>query len=218
MKYIYGGRYFNRKVDVLDEAQRILKRGGLREVEKGDDKLFLIDLFNEHPKFLGTLTDNCNISIEEHKNSWGKSRCFFINGDPTSYKKCGLNKSKNISTEIKKAYRLEVLDQIRKFRKGQFSNKRYLKCPVLNINFSKKTCIVDHHIISFDELVFNFLAEKGMKLSEVSVEKNPQDSYYFSNRDLAKDWKDYHKNNCTLRCTHRAGNLSLKKGKRLVFY
>jgi len=22
MKYIYGGRYFNRKVDVLDEAQR----------------------------------------------------------------------------------------------------------------------------------------------------------------------------------------------------
>ena len=109
-------------------------------------------------------------------------------------------------TNLKRAFRCEIKDQISDFKK----NKGFPGCEV-------------HHEPYFCELVSNFLYEYCINEGEIALEQKGC-NIYFVDRDLANLWKNYHEKNAVLfaitpeehRLIHNL-NISLLDAQSIVY-
>jgi hypothetical protein len=230
MKYIINGKNFESKKKITEYFASILNS---REVSKPlNDSDFkdvseLLKYHIEYGKKVGAGIES--ISIEYHRddltNKLAKYPHFQINRvdgsvvDFSYHKTIGyINSGKTVGSEnsidVKKAMRFIVKSQINEFRDKIFSKKTYLRCPILDINFSKKTCHIDHTPpLSFDVLVFNFLKENNINFNDIELLDINGIFSTFKCAELKNKWFEYHKTNAILRGTHSAGNLSQKREK-----
>ena len=230
MGYIINGKNFKSKKNITEHFATILNNGGISKSLNEKDFKDVSELLKHHIEYNEKVGAGIeSISIEFHKdnltNNFAKYPHFQINRvdgtaiDFSYHKTIGyINSGKTIGSEksidVKKAMRFIVKSQINEFRDKIFLKKTYLMCPILGINFSKKTCNIDHAPpITFDVLVFNFMKENNLKFDDIELFAITGIFSTFKCDELKNKWFEYHKLNAILRGTHGAGNLSQKREK-----
>ena len=224
MKYQINGKPFKNKSQITEHFRNILKRNDNQTLNQEDtnDVLDLLTYHKEYDEKVGSgidhvrveyhiddlydrpakyphfelyRTDGTNIDFSFHKTiSWIKNQKSLDNQH---------------AKDVKTAMRYIVKDQIKRFRDKLFEKKKYHKCPIININYSKATSHIDHEPpLTFDAMVHNFLTEKKLKFKDIELIDITGIYSTFKDTELRKEWYKYHKDNAILRGTHRAGNLS----------
>lgn len=117
--------------------------------------------------------------------------------------------------EAKAAMRLEIRNQIERYRESVFARRDETRCPIGGDTITKATCHVDHASPTFTELVRGFLTIEGKALRDVAVLPTTDGSTttIMADRDLAARWSEYHRAHATLRTVSRAANLSTLRRK-----
>lgn len=227
-KYIINNKEFKTKNEITEHFRGIMYSYDVKTPLIDDDFYDVCDLLKYHDEYdekIGVGIES--ITIEYHNdlltNKKAKFPHYQINRiDGTyidfSFIKCisYINSPKTIENkyigDVKKTMRFLVKHQIDEFRETCFSNKTYLKCPILGINFSKKTCHIDHEPPkTFDVLVFEFLKENGINFKDIELVEINGIFSTFKDKELKNKWVNYHNENAILRATHQAGNLSQKR-------
>jgi hypothetical protein len=138
-----------------------------------------------------------------------------------SYRNCVSNIGKNgykskKRDDVLKSLRFVVRPQIDEFRTKTFDKKEYLICEILGINFSKKTCHIDHKPPkSFANIVENFLQKYELSIED--IETSPVDNIYdtISDENIRSNWFEYHKQYAELRAIHKTANMAQKKSPKI---
>jgi hypothetical protein len=231
MSYKIGKKEFKTKTTITNYFSFILKN--VKENTKLDgqyltDVLGLLEYHTERDEKIGCGVDY--IKVEKHTdliNGFKSKTCHFhiYRKDGTdidfSYKNCVNNIGKNgykskKRDDVLKSLRFVVRPQIDEFRTKAFGKKEYLLCEVLGVNFSKKTCHIDHKPPrSFINIVDNFLEK--YKLNIEDIETIPVDNIYDTILDdeIRDNWFEYHKQHAELRAIHKTANLSQKKSEKI---
>jgi hypothetical protein len=228
VKYLINGKQFKTKIDITEHFRSILYSNEISIPIKGECFNDVCDLLKHHIEYdekIGVGVES--ITIEYHKdlltNKTAKHPHFQINRlDGTSidfsFVKCigyiNTSKSTNLKHigDVKQAMRFIIKQQINEFRNDCFNTKKYLVCPILNINFSIKTCHIDHAPPkTFDVLVFDFLSMNNLNFNDIELLDINGIFSTFKNTELRDKWYQYHKENAIIRATHKAGNLSQKR-------
>lgn len=229
MACILNNKTFKTKEKLSNYISYILNNAKINSLLEGEYKEDIIILINYHPEASNKIGAGIKeIRVERHTdkvtNKYPHFHIYRVDGtnEDFSYKKC----IRNIGTptrrnripgnliDIKNAARYEVRDFVYEFKLKAFGIKRYLKCPILNINTSRKTCHVDHiSPLTFDQLLFNFINKYNIDMNEIKVKNKDGIIRELEDRDLAEMWINYHNTNAQLRVLHKAANLAQKKAK-----
>lgn len=229
MKYKINGRKFNSKKQIIEYFRKILYRneGKILDQEDTDDVLELLTYHKDYEKKVGSGIDY--IKVEYHIDNLYKVKVRHPHFE--LYRTDGTNIDfsfiKTISwiknqksldnqhiKDVKASMRFVIKDQIKNFKDKLFQNKKYHKCPILNINYSKATSHIDHEPpLSFDRMIYNFLTEKNLKFKDIELVDVNGIYTTLSDKKLRNEWYNYHKDNACLRGTHRAGNMSQSREK-----
>lgn len=231
MSYKIGKKEFKTKTTITNYFSFILKsvkEGSILEGQYLTDVLGLLEYHTEKEDKIG-----CGINyikVEKHTdiiNGFKSKTCHFhiyrVDGTNIdfSYKNCVNNigkygyKSKK-RDDVMKSLRFVVRPQIDSFRTEAFGKKQYLTCEVLGVNFSKKTCHIDHKPPkSFINIVDNFLNDYNLNIEAIEI--IAVDNIYDTIKDeiIREDWFNYHLKNAELRAIHKTANLSQKKSHRI---
>lgn len=227
MKYQIGNKNFKTKTTITDYFSFILKTNKESTKLTGQQLEDVINLLNFHTEKddkigcgIDYITTERHVDVINRFKS--KTQHFHIyRTDGTdvdfSYKNCVNNIGKNgyVSKkrdDVLKALRFDVRPQIDEFRTNIFGNKTYLKCEVLGVNFSKKTCHIDHiPPKTFTNIVSNFLEFYNLKIEDIEIE--PVDAIYdtLKNKEVKDNWISYHMKHAELRAIHKTANLAQKK-------
>lgn len=153
-----------------------------------------------------------------------RNRHFYIlreDGSSTDFSYYKALSTRSHTTDVKKALRDSVRDQAVSFKEEYFKNNAkgaYCICEETGLKVTKKTSHLDHYPKQFDELVADWLKDKGLKLADIELtpsrDNDVQD--YLKDEALAKDFYDYHKENAKYRVVLSAVNMQRKKAKRTV--
>lgn len=229
--YKIGKKEFKTKTTITNYFSFILKNVKENTVLEGQyfiDVLALLEYHTERDEKIGCGVDY--IKVEKHTdliNGFKSSTSHFhiYRKDKTnidfSYRNCVNNIGKDGYKSKKrdgvlKSFRFVIRPQIDEFRTNAFGKKAYLLCEVLGVNFSKKTCHIDHKPPkSFINIVENFLEK--YKLNIEDIETLPVDNIYDTilNEGIRGNWFEYHKQHAELRAIHKTANLSQKKSPKI---
>lgn len=225
MGYTINKKEYKSKSKVKDYFQKILKTnkvGNKLPKAKFEDVLALLKYHTDAENKIG-----CGVKYITTKHPEGMLTEFMqrdvhfniIRVDGTeedfSYNNCINNLGKGFSEESRfkeykmKALRLVIKPQIDYFRNKMFGNKTYLKCPLLHLNFSKKTCHIDHEPPNtFVDILISFLKKENIKLSDIKIYKVNNYIYLLEDKILSEKWYGFHKNNAKLRAIHKTANMA----------
>lgn len=223
MKYKIGKKEFNTKAEIKDFYQPILKKnkvGSKLSKSKFEQVLELLKFHTEADEKIGVGIKY--ITTERHfdilTGFMARDAHFHIyRKDGTdvdfSYNNCinniGSGYKGKESESIMKSLRIAVKYYIDEFRNKCFGKKRYLKCEVLGVNFSKRTCHIDHKAPhTFSELVVGFLKQNNIKLSDLKTKKVNNFVHIIADDNLREAWVKYHNDNANLRAIHMTANMS----------
>jgi hypothetical protein len=231
MSYKIGKKEFKTKTTIKNYFSFILKNTKEGTVLSGsylEDVLGLLEYHTERDEKIGCGVDF--IRIERHtdiingfKSNTSHFHIYRKDGSNIdfSYKNCVNNigkdgyKSKK-RDDIMKSFRFVIRPQIDMFRTKAFGRKQYLKCEVLGVNFSKKTCHIDHiPPKTFVNIVDNFLDFYNLKIED--IELVPVDNIYDTilDEDIRNNWYNYHLKHAELRAIHKTANLSQGRSKKI---
>ena len=220
MGYKIGDMYFKTKKECDRYASHILHTTELYTVIKGNDRVWLMQLFQHHPDSHTKLNEVDMINVIP--DQWG-CRCFNIvykdnTTDPISKNVCikamnnKLITQQNDSYDIYGAFRGAISDQILSFRNEMFSRHHDIICPITHIILHNDSDThVDHHFMekTFQQIVFNFLRSLNMTLKDVLISKHNGNVRFTTTLDepLCSRWGEYHRSNAKLRLLHKSANL-----------
>lgn len=231
MSYKIGKKEFKTKTTITNYFSFVLKNTKPDTTLSGaylEDVLGLLEYHTERDEKVGCGVKS--IKVERHTdvvNGYKSNTSHFhiYREDGTnidfSYKNCVNNIGKNgykskKRDDVMKSLRFVVKPQVNDFRTKTFGKKEYLKCEILGVNFSKKTCHIDHKPPkSFINIVENFIELYNLKIEE--IETIPVDNIYdtISDETIRNNWWEYHLKHAELRAIHKTANLSQKKAEKI---
>lgn len=231
MGYKIGNKEFKTKTTITNYFSYILKNvkeGTILDGQYLKDVLGLLEYHTERDEKIGCGVDF--IRIERHvdiiNGFKSKTSHFHIyRKDGTnvdfSYRNCINNigksgKKSRKREDVLKSFRFVVRPQIDEFRTKVFGKKTYLNCEVLGINFSKKTCHIDHKPPkSFINIFENFLEFYNFDYN--NIELIPVDGIYDTIKDekIRNDWYEYHLQHAELRAIHKSANMAQKRAEKI---
>lgn len=182
------------------KCKEILNSYNLSEKVNKKDKLFLIDVFKNHPNWeekrgLG------GKSIIVNRDSFGH-RCFYIKRidnsiESISYHSAIRGESKSNIDIIKTACRNTIHSEIVSFSKNNVVLNK-TKCVISGEILTKENINIDHYDLTFIEMFNIWFSNK--KESEVinKIEKVGQ-IYQFKDLIFAEEFIKFHNDNCKLR-------------------
>lgn len=163
-----------------------------RAADKGLDKVVRVKLNSNKDGYVALLSDYTEI--------------------PFSKKYVGRKKTINSvhfkEKNVREAFRNEVLDQTRKVRFHAGYGGRGAEMHVGHVGNNE-----------FKALCDKFLSNKGLSISNISVEKRKQrshhkyDCWYFTNTELANSWSQFHQENAEMVMQTSHENLTRKRQK-----
>jgi hypothetical protein len=230
ISFTIDGILYRSKKELETKIRRLLDENIGKKITNDVDHQFIAALLMRHPdakKMIGNGIGSFTVRPYEG------SRCFFhtrSDGTETSfsYISCIKSKCKHdectsslrcLRKDIETAFRHEIQDQIDEYRQKETCPKW---CPLCHeeINMSH----IDHDPIPFITLCNDFINQfssldvfviKGHGSDESRIDspyaKTNLHSLWIENRDIAKQWKEYHKQHCHLRFICKSCNLRLPK-------
>lgn len=108
----------------------------------------------------------------------------------------------SVKEDISNAARYEISDQIHSYHDRGECNL----CDICGKIMIRGNKLHVDHIIPFEKIFLDFLESSKITYSNISV-KDIGVETEFNDRDFAHNWKEFHKNNATLRIVHKECNL-----------
>lgn len=184
-----------------------------------NDYTFLIDVFRKHSEWEEKSKDGVQLITIFLAKPYN-TRCFKIVGY-TGYETDisyihAVDGSKSKLSDVKSSMRSAVRSEIEKFKSTlDFSN---LYCPISKEKLHSKNTHIDHYDFTFDELSTIFISNYGVEnlFSLVNKEHVANETEVrFLDKELIKEFIDFHNKNTNLRAVSINANLSiLRKGNK----
>jgi hypothetical protein len=203
----------NTQKEVSDKIRNIVKSLGDNEPVDEINTKFLIKVLSHHHDF----EKKCGVGIKHLEirtnSSWnGPSKgIWIIRNDDTEEDISWVTALKpdgrpSIKEDISNAARYEISSQIHDYH----DNGDCSICELCKNDMSRYNILHVDHIKKFEDLFLDFLTIKNITYSDIQI-KDLGVKSEFKDRDLAKEWFDFHKQNATLRLVHKKCNLERKK-------
>ena len=208
-----GQLKFKYKKDVTAHYKKILNSYDFKESLDEDDFNNVLNLLKIHPNAQGKIGIGIEkIIVDETRY---KTKCFnAIKADSSceifSYLKC-INGSLSLLTKFSKTCRDVISDDLRLVKLSFFrgnSQKGRVKCQETGVLSLWKELNVDHRQPNtFSVIVDRFIELYGIDLSIVEYIETIDNVYLFKNDNLAKKFRQYHKEKANLRLVRKDKNL-----------
>lgn len=211
-RYVLGNYSFSSKTDIKNKCREIKNITICGSEIKGDDFLFLLELFKWHHKFhikTNGLDTISNIKVDLYNGRYGTEKIFFIRPnsacdwiDISFNEAIGRKTSEQVArAEFSAALRLLVRKQIMEFRNGRVGGH------------------VDHTgDREFRHLVEDFIETENIVITDLEYEKMtdyPLEDRMFTNVNLQKKWKTFHKKHAKLQLISVSENMRKPKAKKI---
>lgn len=179
----------------------------------GDEYNFALNLFLKR-RSIPNGVKYLKIKVDKHPVFSHNNSCFYFDGhkwqDFSLYK--SLNHPESVKKEdIIKAFRFEIHDQIRIFKKKAFELEENAHL-LLAYNKDRLSVHVDH-VYPFFLLLSDFLLQEIVNIENLKVIEQKQSVFLLADRELAFKWQLYHKNKAVLQLLLSQDNL--QKGNRI---
>lgn len=219
---------FNSQKEALDYFKDILARsspGALQGRTESRILYFIVAVYKDGEKLSNGF---CGFYIEE---SSFRKKSFFVKTDNGTLVDFSYIKAiryffsedqscTNDSIKIqnfKSAARHSIMDQ--KFIiLDQAKNNEQLICPECGNDIASNCNLephIDHGNFGFDRLLFDFVTERDLFISDFSIERLPDGENRKLTGNLATEWANYHRQNVDWKIVCSTCNLSRKRGQRL---
>jgi len=221
-KIVKGGMTFQSKEKLKNYVKFVLNNQNIDKMLSGKWYEVVNDVLKDHSNYkakVGKGTYQIGVTTCPVNP---KNRHFYVlreDGSSTDFSYIKALYAKSHKTEVKKALRDYVKDQAITFKENYFKENAkgvYCICHETGLKITRKTSHLDHYPKQFDELVADWLKEKGLKLDDIellpSKDNDMQD--FLKDTWLADDFYDYHLSNAEYRVVLTAVNMQRKKAKR----
>jgi len=213
---------FKTKTALADYTKFILNKNDIGNIENLQEIKLLEELVNNHYNsdfLIGTGIDKffitkCEINTNNKKFNILRTDKSVVD---FSYKKAINGKEPKNILYLKRAFRLIVRPQIKKFKEDYFYKNKdsngYIKCEISGLKFKINECHIDHK----PPLTFDFIFNSFLKFYKINPNEIPFEKTGLDNRPIILDSKiiktffDYHYKNCDLRALYWKANLQLPK-------
>jgi len=221
-KIVKGGMTFQSKEKLRNYVKYVLNNQDITKMLSGKWFEVVNDVLKDHQNYKEKVGDGeYQIGVTTCPVN-PKNRHFYIlreDGSSTDFSYYKALSAKSHKTEVKKALRDCVKDQVMTFKENYFKENAkgaYCICPETGLKITKKTSHLDHYPKQFDELVADWLKVKGLKLDDVELlpSKDNDTQDFLKDADLAEDFYQYHLANAEYRVVLTAVNMQRKKAKR----
>ncbi len=207
----FGKFKFSTRKACEDDARRRINPYSPGSIMTLDDKAFFEALFTLHSEYdekVGCGIKDIEVGLDFHRN-----RCLFIirkDGSKVviSWRHCVKPYTKKMVVSY--AFRRAVKNTVMAFKNEAISNGA--TCPKLAVNLTFDNSHVSYASISFDDMLTDFLAEKGLTYESVELTE-PEYSDSDQRGKLAdpvvmKSWQKYHQSRAKLELLSVEANLS----------
>ncbi|MDA0167144.1 DCL family protein [Solirubrobacter ginsenosidimutans] len=213
---VIGQYQFATKTDARAYVSDMLDRYVDGQRIESDDEQFLCDLLDLHPEAVTKI--GCGVSHFTREADRRGGRCFWLWRTDGTHNDWSTAKALRLTGprhDLLGAMRCEVEDQRNDFVREQFADRTTVICAITGVPLTKEAAHADHADPTFGQMARNFLAEEGIgtrlpppQITDAGTRR------YFSDRDLARRWKSYHRDHAVLRLTTAHANLARKRGPR----
>jgi len=214
MAYVINGKHFPSQSDIQNHVSQILNDGHINTKLLPEEKAFMIEFFATfHHEWI--IKKGPGIKhVWRVKNQLNNRHNAFIiervDGSVTDIS-CRIDriKRRDVWYEFSIACRFVIKPQIDEFRRVMFAKSAIQKCPYTGEALSPEGCHVDHHPITFNEIVQSFIDKHQISDLE-SIVSNPADNQWFpliTDPLIANSFFVHHKRTATLRLLSSHGNL-----------
>ena len=211
---LLANEQFASKAAVQRRAKELLRTVPVGTSLAGQDLAFVLALLALHPRSaekVGAGISRVLIQAGMHRRPgfWLQR----TDGTATdfSYMKClGI---KNSRSDILKAFRFCVVDQVLRVREEQLAGRTEFFCPVDQVVVPASDAQVDHAPPNtFQVLLEQFLLVEELQLSDVQVSGSGDGSMdkWLTDKELAQRWDAFHYQYAKLRLISSAANQRLK--------
>lgn len=220
-----GGMTFQNKEKLKNYIKFVLNNQDINKLLEGKWLLVVDDVLRGHQEYkqkvgngsyqIGVTT--CPVNP--------RNRHFFIlreDGSSTDFSYIKALTTPSHATEVKKALREVIREQTIAYKDNYFKENaigKYCICPETGLKITKKTSHLDHYPVQFDEIVSAWLENNKLKIKDVLLEPSRDNDVmnYLVDKDLAKNFYDYHLEVAEYRVVLDAVNRQREKAKGLQF-
>lgn len=135
-----------------------------------------------------------------------------------SFYKCCSNQKTSDTAKFSKALRWVVKQDIDNFRNSSFKNEKYLVCPITGLKTTKNNCQVDHtYPNTWDFLIATFVELKKIDIKDIKYSENEESAgeHRLEDKELARNFYDFHKQNADLRIVYWRANLQQPRTRNM---
>src|SRR5262249_31471879 len=203
MRILIGDTCFPSKAAATDAIRRVLYRYPLGATVSDVDHAFLADVLARHPD--AAIKIGVGVASFEVEANLG-SRGFWltrIDGTRTDWSFLSCLTPPTHAQDVVAALRTEVRDQVQRFKAMQFLGGA-ARCAVTGVTLTIDGAHVDH-AIPFVDLVDAFLTAQQLTVDALDVQPtcDGNTDTRLSDRQVAQQWADYHRNHARLRLVSR---------------
>lgn len=202
------------KKDKIERCRHILYKYNVGDtITDINDGYFLLSIFKNHSEW--ETKKGVGISTISVINNFFKTRCFQLNRiDGTSTDISFTHSISNVSkiSEIKKACRTAIRDEIVKFRNANVEFGK-TTCAFTNEILTSENTHIDHYDLSFDEMFNIWSSTQNLDYLHSKINETEDNSFttYFTDSSIINDFVKFHNENCKLRAVSKTANLSILK-------
>lgn len=176
------------------------------------DKVFLINVFSNHPEYLKK--KGCGIDYISIKKNLYKERCFYIHRTDGSYTDISYNKCLTPPSKksiINSACRNAIRGVITSYRNA---NVEYgvSVCPFTKEILYEHNTHVDHYDMTFSEMFNLWMSTKDIDTVYSYImmsQDNCMEVSFKSFSPIIPEFINFHNKHCKLRCISEKANMSL---------
>ncbi len=206
-------RSFESKDDCADYFKELLHKYPVESILTGDDHILLNELIKRHPCALQKI--GCGVKAFKI-GSLVTARAFFVvrlddSIEDFSYQKCITQPSK--LSLFKKAARNTIARQVLDYKNMHYVPN--MKCPLSGMVISStKDAHIDHHPISFDQIITDFVQMNNLDIEKIPLSSRDQLQNVgdvIGDEQIADEFYKYHKQVAKFRLIHACINLTKKR-------
>jgi len=200
------------KTEIIKLIQNILHTNKMYNWLQNNDQQILLDLLKHHPSY--KIKKGCGIKGFKIAPTQYKKKGFILyrnDGSYTDFSYLQCITSPTLLSKIKQACRTAISQDIINFKIKKFNSKQTIRCEISNIDLSFNNCHVDHSDPSFKDIFKQWIKNKKISLKDINHSKDNEETVYFTNKNLEKDFKLFHDTYANLRIISPKINLSLPK-------
>jgi hypothetical protein len=207
---VIGSESFGTKKAATERVRSILYSYRTGETLTPADTLFLAALLSRHPE--AELKVGAGIASFQVESN-GPTQGFWItrvDGSRTDFSFVACLSPPSHASQVKKAFRYAVTDQVRAFKEAAFAGGGAVACAVTGFALGREQAHVDHSP-TFQSLLEWFMAERGISFADVAVNatRDGDTETVLVDDQLASAWSAFHRANAGLRIVSAAANLGL---------